>query len=281
MTKISFLGVVNATPNSFSDGHLNLNQDYQDKQLQKFKTANYSLDIGAESSAPFNDPISFDEEWQRLDHYFKEHLERLRSFRTISIDTYKPQTMKAFLEKYAHQFEHIIWNDVSGVIDDECLKLLLDFPSVDYVLCHTLIPSRDKTLDHMKYLDAGLGVESLKLFFEQGLEKFEKAGINQGRIFLDPCFGFSKTTEQNLELLESLHKIAPISKRWLIGISKKSFLRHLVLQESPEMDGDKQALLAASEVPHWKFLSQFARDFNSVEELIFRVHEVGNITKIT
>ncbi|EPZ51039.1 putative dihydropteroate synthase [Bacteriovorax sp. BAL6_X] len=281
MTNISFLGVVNATPNSFSDGHLNLNYDYQSNQLQKFKTADYSLDIGAESSAPFNDPVTFKEEWERLDRYFNEHLESLKSFKIISIDTYKPQTMKMFLEKYEHQFDHIVWNDVSGVIDDECLNLLTSFPSLDYVLCHTLVPDREKTLDHMEYLDSNLSVESIKRFFEEGLEKFKHAEVDQKRIILDPCFGFSKTTEQNLALLHNLFEIAPLSKRWLIGISKKSFLRKLVLEESPELVGDKQALLAASEVPHWSFLSQFARDFNKVEELIFRVHEVGNITKLT
>ncbi|MGI4992788.1 dihydropteroate synthase [Halobacteriovorax sp. GFR7] len=281
MTKISFLGVVNATSNSFSDGHLNLNKDYQLKQIQKFKAANYSLDIGAESSAPFNDPISLKEEWERLDSYLSDNLLTLIGFKTISIDSYKPQTMRLFLEKYEHHFGHIIWNDVSGVIDDECIKLLLDYPEIDYVLCHTLVPSRDKTLDHMKYLDSSLSVDSLNSFFERGLEKFEQAGICRNRIILDPCFGFSKSTEQNLDLLESLHELAPISKRWLIGISKKSFLRHVILQERPELDGDKQALLAASEEPHWMFLNQLARDFNKVEELFFRVHEVGNITKST
>ncbi|MFG1498825.1 dihydropteroate synthase [Halobacteriovorax sp. XZX-3] len=281
MTKISFLGVVNTTPNSFSDGHLNLDQDYQIKQLEKFKNANYGIDIGAESSAPFNDPVSLQEEWARLDSYLFQHLKYLNEFKTISIDTYKPETMRLFLDKYAKEFERIIWNDVSGVIDDKCIKLLKDYPTIEYVLCHTLVPGRDKTLEHMNYLDPKLNADSIKTFFKQAMDKLQSSGIASERIILDPCFGFSKTTDQNLNLLDELHEIQTISKRWLIGISKKSFLRHLISLERPEIRDDKQALLAASEGPHWMYLGQFARDFNEVDDLIFRVHEVGKITKIT
>lgn len=279
MITVKYLGVVNATPNSFSDGHLNLNLQYQNEKLSSFMRGGHGLDIGAESTAPFNMAISDREEWRRLSHYVDEHLENLKEFPVISVDTYRPQTMAKFIDNYGQYFKHIIWNDVSSIVDDETLALLKANPDLCYVLCHCLVPDRTKVCDHMEYVDDKLDVLRIKNFFCQRLAKIEEAGILVERIILDPCFGFSKTTQQNLALLESIATIASIHPNWLIGISKKSFLRHLAVQKYGEVDKAQQLIL--SEEFHWDYLERLTGEFAKVSglnTLYLRVHEVGNIT---
>lgn len=276
MTDIIFLGVVNATPNSFSDAHKNLKKDFQTAQLDKFYKANYSLDIGAESTAPFNDAIDAQTEWGRLNLYIDTHLARLRSFQTISIDTYKLETMTQFMESYGHHFKHIIWNDVSGVICDKAIELLKKYPKLEYIFCHNLAGRRDLSNSHMDYLRDELSLNELKDFFINGIRQFEAAEVSLDRLILDPCFGFSKTLEQNLSLLDEIHEIKDIHPHWLIGISKKSFLRHLVSANTSLTD--QVDIHMESETYHWDYLKRFKRDFEGVKTLYFRVHEAGNIT---
>lgn len=276
MTNILFLGVVNATPNSFSDGHRNLDNDFQIGQLEKFQQAKYGLDIGAESTAPFNESISFKQEWQRLDEYISQHLDRLKAFKTISIDTYKVETMEEFMHSYGHHFSEVIWNDVSGAIDKEGLALLKKYPKMRYILCHNLAPKRSLANYHMDYLNENLDFNSIREFFNLKIAFLNEHNFDMDRLILDPCFGFSKTLNQNLELLENIHKIQDIHENWLIGISKKSFLQHLVRLEGNE--DEMTDIHTASEKFHWKYLKRLKTRLNGVKQLYFRVHEAGNIT---
>ncbi len=277
MKKIKYLGVANATPNSFSDGHLNLDPNFQKRKLNSFLEASYGLDLGAESTAPFNDPISENTEWERLEKYVLENLETLKKFHTISIDTYRATTMKRFMQEYAALFQEVVWNDVSGVVDASCIHLLQSYPHLKYILCHNLAPERSLAGLHMKYAKEKLTSIDIAKFFKLTLEELSNNGVELNRIILDPCFGFSKTLEQNLEILKTISDIFEIHPHWLIGISKKSFLQFLVDSEGKS----KQEKIELSEAYHWRYLKELEDKFSNVvtcKSLYFRVHEIGNIT---
>ena len=172
-------------------------------------------------------------------------------------------------------FDHVIWNDVSGIVDTQTIAVLEKFSRLRYVLCHNLAPERSETTNHMDYTRNDLSVIDLKNFFEAAIKKLRDLGISPERIILDPCFGFSKSYDQNISLLESISSIADIHPHWLIGISKNSFLQKLVQADSPELS--KEQLIAHSELIHWDFLKRLSYAFLG-KTLYFRVHEVGNIT---
>lgn len=226
------MGVINITPNSFSD-HIDLNNisSFSDKFNELLNWAD-CIDLGAESTAPFNSPLGSVEELERFETYFFPFVASTKDPKiTISIDTYKPEVfyeVYLVIKKYWPKTK-IIFNDVSGKIDDELILLLsddsLDF---DYVFSHNLCPSRDMTVKHMDYclkdLDRDLVAEMIH-YFQIGLELVKPL---KRRIWIDPCFGFSKTREQNHYLLKNIHYLLegfPSHIGFIYGISRKSFLR--------------------------------------------------------
>jgi dihydropteroate synthase len=223
------LGVMNVTPNSFSDGgEINL-QNFSQK-LEAFKNAD-GIDLGAESTAPMNDALSWETEWERL----KVYLPLLKKYSgTISIDTYHPETIEEVLRFYLDESlsQDLIWNDVSGKFDHYARDFLSFSPNFSYVYCHNLAPTRELTGRHMDYVDPDLSMESLRDYF---------GGFKIPRIIFDPCFGFSKTDEQNWWLLKNFGELQKIvgHDRWLLGISRKSFLRKkfdLTINDKEQLD---------------------------------------------
>jgi dihydropteroate synthase len=215
---VSLMGVMNVTPNSFSDGNT-----YQSK---KFLEADV-VDIGAESTAPGQVSVSSDEEIQRLISYFNEHRSSVNKQSILSIDTYKTQTIYAAIENLVNNgfAGKIIWNDISGVLDQDVFEFLKRFPQYFYVYNCTFVPSRADSIRHHFF---SLSDEVfLTKFCEVLLKSVEKLRPYESQIYLDPGFGFSKTREQNLilfhNLTNSIEKFT--SFKWLIGISRKSFLR--------------------------------------------------------
>ena len=241
------MGVLNITPNSFSDGgKYNQKESCFSKAGDLLSQGVSYLDCGAESTAPFNESCGPEEECKRFEEVLFPALKRLskglnhQSFfetGTLSIDTYRPETFH-FVSSFVRSNWpnlRLLWNDVSGVLDDESLYILKSFPRCDYVYCHNLAPQRDKTQDHKKYFYNDSDLEDrfmghLHDYFNHGLDFFNKAGLAH-RVFLDPCFGFSKTMIQNKVLLNNLVGLIsrfPSKVKWLIGVSRKSFLQDSV-----------------------------------------------------
>lgn len=225
MTKTNFkmMGVINITPNSFSDGGKNLNPQSILRNCQRMASLGVDCyDFGAESTAPFNQKIEAAIELKR----FKENLfpvlgEILKLKKSISIDTYKTEVFRELaMEIYRlDPSAALIWNDISGSVDDLSIKALKEFPNCTYVLCHNLAPTREESSDHIKYIKDELSLEE---FFKRGLEKlsFHK------NILLDPCFGFSKSPDQNWMIIKSIAKLyETFDNALVLGISKKSFLK--------------------------------------------------------
>lgn len=223
------MGVLNCTPNSFSDGgELTL-------QTLRQKIADFGdvdiLDIGAESTAPMNEAISWKQEWARLSPYLPE---LIKFPGILSFDTYHPETIEEIV-RYYHDHgidRELVWNDVSGKFDGFVYDFLSLSPKFSYVLCHNLCPTRALTGKHMDYLDSELTLEKMRDFF---------LPFAIPRIIFDPCLGFSKTYEQNWEILNQFGELQAMlpENRWLLGFSRKSFLRkkfNLTINDRDELD---------------------------------------------
>lgn len=268
------MGVINITPNSFSDANKNLNSENLKSTLNDFLTfPNLAFDFGFESTAPMNTAISLLEERQRFDHFFEQIKDVDLSGRWISFDTYKIENFLYFESQFQSRYKNCgyIFNDVSGVIDDELL-LFLKTKNKDenffYIYCYTHIPSREFVLNHAQYIKDGDILETCLNHFKKGLDLFNQAGLKD-KIIFDPCFGFSKSYDQNWDLInrfdllvQKLQEIS-ITAPWVIGISKKSFLRKSLTQSFDPF--------ADSEILHAKIIKNFWE--KKLGHLIFRVHD--------
>ena len=224
--------ILNITPDSFSDGGVISSPDFLINTLEQLNEFPHcALDFGAESTAPFNEAISVTEEINRFEKFFLPVLENrpeLLHNKTLSFDTYKIDTIRFLLGKLKEYgvTDNIVWNDVSGKLDTEALSVLNEYKSLQYVLCHNRSPDREKSSEHMHFVDNDLDiVKEVNEFFKTQLSKHT---FLSDRVILDPCFGFSKSFEQNWELIQNIPKvfdsIAPHVPA-LIGISRKSFLK--------------------------------------------------------
>ena len=222
---------MNITPNSFSDGG-EVTQANFETRLSAFKDCD-AVDIGAESTAPMNASLAWEEEWERL----LPIMPKLKAYpKILSFDTYHPETMEEILKYYHdHHFTHsLIWNDVSGKFDGFVHDFLSLSENFHYVFCHNLAPSRELTGKHMEYVEPHLNLEQ---YF---------SGKQHPQVIFDPCLGFAKSHEQNWWILEHLDEWLHFHHRWLIGFSRKSFLRKrfgLSLEDREQLDLKHQELV--------------------------------------
>lgn len=276
------MGVINLTPNSFSDGGKYFDPSQLIATLRTYHQTSsneltpFCLDFGAESTAPFNQAITAIEEWQRYEEYLLPLLENAEVLKLLeqaqfSIDSYHPQTIEKLLPLLAPVTKkRVIWNDISGVIDQQVISLLKKYSEIDYVFCHNLAPDRERSSSHMDYIyDGELAIEDhLKLFFEEGLEKLASHDIDLKRIILDPCFGFSKNSEHNWQLLKESDTYIHCHKRWVLGVSKKSFLQQL------SCGHDKQQKREYSERFHLLVLANWMKKYSQYN-IYYRIHDLS------
>jgi dihydropteroate synthase len=215
------MGIVNVTPDSFSDGGRWTDPDLAAARARELEAAGADIvDLGAESTRPGADPISAEEEARRLFPV----LERLRGTLAvpISVDTVKASVAEGALERGAE-----IVNDVSGGRLDPALWGVVARAGAGYVLMHSRgTPATMQT--QTDYGDAGAAAEVAEAL----RDRFAAAtafGIAPQRIVLDPGIGFAKTPEQNVDLLAALDQIALAApgRPVLVGLSRKSFLKRI------------------------------------------------------
>ena len=202
---------MNVTPNSFSDGGEFFSTDAIARRLQ-FLSQFDAIDIGAESTAPQNSSLSWQAEWDR----WQMVLPLLKDLTvTISADTYHPETIFELIKYWQdHKLKSkLIWNDISGKFDDSVRDYLKT--GRDYIFCHNLAPSRELSGKHMDYTVPKIDLED---YFCRHIHP---------QVIFDPCLGFSKTYEQNWDIIDKFGEIQNLIKhnRWLIGFSRKSFLK--------------------------------------------------------
>jgi dihydropteroate synthase len=209
------MGVVNVTPDSFSDGGLYLNpQAAIDHGLELEREGSTVLDVGGESTRPGAQPVALGEELRRVVPVI-EGLRNAGTHAQISIDTSKADVARTAVRAGA-----TLVNDVTALRGDPEMAEVVAASGVDCCLMHMLGEPRTMQRDP-RYGDV---VDDVRAFLEQRLAFAVASGIAEQRIVLDPGIGFGKTTAHNLELLRRLDELLVLGRPLAIGTSRKSFL---------------------------------------------------------
>ena len=233
LSKPRVMGIVNVTPDSFSDGgKFNTTEKAIAHALQLVEEGADILDIGGESTRPGATPVPLDEELKRVIPV----IEGLRDVGVpLSIDTYKPQVMQAAITAGAD-----IVNDVCALREPQALEIVATSQAG---VCLMHMQGRPQTMQaDPQYDDV---VSEVRDFLKDRLDAAVQAGIDRSRIVLDPGFGFGKRTAHNLTLLNHLNDIQALGLPLLIGLSRKSVLGQVV---GSSLDERIYASIAASVV---------------------------------
>jgi dihydropteroate synthase len=229
----SVMGIVNVTPDSFSDGGVNLDPDKAAAAARRLLDEGAAIvDVGGESTRPGSDPVSVDEELRRV----VPVLERLAREVPFSIDTAKAAVARRALELGAE-----LVNDVTALRGDPELAAVVADAGSYLCLMHMQGEPRTMQRDPV-YADVASDVTA---FLEDRLRLAVDAGIDESRICLDPGIGFGKTVEQNFELVARLDVLLRLGRPVLIGFSRKSSLGRL-LGDPHASTGPLSASIAAA-----------------------------------
>ncbi len=253
MTGFTIMGVVNVTPDSFSDGGRFLDPGAAIAHGLKLEREGARiLDIGGESTRPGAEPVPEAEELRRVVPVIRGLLAAGVTAQ-ISIDTTKAVVAAAALEAGATMV-----NDVTGLRADPELAALVADADADVCLMHMLGEPRTMQ-SNPRYGDV---VGEVKAFLIERMAFAIDHGIAEDRIWLDPGIGFGKTGEHNLELLRRLQEIAAIGRPVVIGTSRKSFLGRIT---GREVDDRLAATIASNVIAFERGAS------------VFRVHDVAPV----
>jgi dihydropteroate synthase len=205
------MGVVNVTPDSFSDGGLYLDPEAAISHGRELASAGAEiLDVGGESTRPGADPVGEDEELRRV----VPVIQGLRGSR-ISVDTSKAAVAAAALDAGAE-----IVNDVTALRGDPEMASLCAERGATVVLMHMLGEPRTMQ-ENPRYEDV---VDDVKAFLAERLQAAVAAGVDEERVWLDPGIGFGKTGAHNMELLHRLGELRELGRPLVVGTSRKSFI---------------------------------------------------------
>lgn len=250
----SLVGIVNITPDSFSDGGDFLEPENAQEQIVRLVNAGAEvIDLGAESTAPTAKPLDAEMEWQRLEPVLSA-VQKSRSSWLLS-PKISVDTRHSLVAEKALRYGADWINDVSG-LDDPAMRDILSGSNADCVVMHHMsIPERrDHVLPRHE--------DPVKAVYEWGvkrLHELEKQGISRDRIIFDPGIGFGKMAEQSLLILKNVRVFASLGVRILVGHSRKTFLS--LLTGMPFADRDIETMAMSL------FLAHHAVDY-------IRVHNV-------
>ncbi len=257
--RTSIMGILNVTPDSFSDGGKFFTCDAAVAQGEKLVEDGADIiDIGGESTRPFSDAVSDQEEIRRVVPVIEKLAKRISI--PISIDTTKASVAKRAIEAGAS-----IINDIGALrLDHDMAQVAAEY-EIPVILMH--MKGTPKTMQVLPAYDDLIG--EIKAFLENAIKHAEKSGISRSKIIIDPGIGFGKTVEHNLLLINNLHAFDTLNVPILIGPSRKSFIRNILkdkLREDiepdlPAVETGTQAAIAAS-ILHGAH--------------IIRVHDVAN-----
>ena len=225
------MGIVNVTPDSFSDGGNFLATSAAVAHALKLVEQGADiLDIGGESTRPNAVPVSLEEELRRVVPVVAEVAKRTAV--PISVDTMKAAVARACLEAGA-----AIVNDVSGFRDPAMIAVAKEFRA-GVVVMH--MPGDPTTmLQNSRYTDV---VAEVTTYLEERLRVLGECGIQPEAVCLDPGIGFGKTLAHNLELLANLGTVAGLNRPVCLGVSRKGFIGKLCGRELSERDAGSLAV---------------------------------------
>src|SRR5215204_6377444 len=212
------VGILNVTPDSFSDGGDFLDSEAAaEHAVAMLDEGAGILDLGGESTRPGSDPVSQEEEIQRVVPVL-ERILAVRPEAVISVDTYRADTATAALEVGAS-----LVNDVTALRDDPRMVYVIEEAACPVILMH--MQGEPKTMQkEPHYQDV---VREVSDFLAERAEYAVAAGVRPENIIVDPGIGFGKNLEHNLALLRNLDAIVDLGFRVLIGASRKSFIERI------------------------------------------------------
>jgi len=217
------MGIVNVTPDSFSDGgdHLDPSRAVEHALAQIAAGADL-IDVGGESTRPRSEPVTVEEELRRVVPVITALAKRTRV--PISIDTMKSAVARAALDAGA-----TIVNDVSAGLADPAMFAVVASRGAGYVAMHMQgDPRTMQTAPH--YEDVAAEVTD---FLRERCFRALEAGVDRTKLWIDPGIGFGKTLEHNLELLRRLRELRALGLPILLGVSRKSFITKITGAETP------------------------------------------------
>jgi dihydropteroate synthase len=223
LDRVAVMGILNVTPDSFSDGGIWTDEDTAVRRgLEMIEQGAALVDVGGESTRPGATPVSEEEELKRV----LRVVERLTDAGVlVSIDTRKPRIAARALEAGAG-----IINDTSGDQVDRAMDQLAAETKAGVIVMH----SRGTPMTMTKLTSYGDVVGEVGSFLLQRAHALEQIGVPKEAICLDPGFGFAKSEEQNFELMRRLGEILRHGYPVLAGTSRKSFIGHVLGLETDE-----------------------------------------------
>ncbi|HET98313.1 MAG TPA: dihydropteroate synthase [Desulfurivibrio alkaliphilus] len=230
------MGILNLTPDSFSDGGKLADRETLLDHAEKMLAAGVDiLDIGGESTRPMAPPVAVDEELRRVIPAI-EAIRKLAPSITISIDTTKAAVARQALAAGAD-----IINDISALRFDPAMAELAAGGDWPVIIMHMQGTPRDMQLN--PHYDDVVG--EIKQFLARRIEELSQQGVQRERLIIDPGLGFGKTLEHNLAILRNLAQFRTLGRPLLIGHSRKSFLTKLLGELAMEERDLPSAVVAA------------------------------------
>lgn len=210
-TRPVIMGIVNVTPDSFSDGGRYATRAAALAQAQKLVSEGADIvDVGAESTRPGHTPLTPNEEWARLEPLLAALVAEAGA--PVSIDTYKAETARRALDLGV-----CLVNDVWGLQRDSEMAQTIAEAGAAVVIMH----NRETTDPEIDI------VADMKRFFDRSLDIARRAGVPERHVLLDPGIGFGKSREQNYAALRAVPELLALGFPLLIGVSRKSLFKGL------------------------------------------------------
>ena len=284
LTKTAICGIINVTPDSFSDGGQFFAVENALKQARKLIAEGATiLDIGGESTRPGSSYgyVEIEEEIQRVVPVIQAI--RQESDVLISVDTWKSQVAEAALNAGAN-----IVNDITGLMGDEKMAEVVARAGAQVVIMFNPVMARPQHPSSLIFPHLGFGetftkedlaefeqlsVEELMVaFFDRALVRAEKAGISKENIMLDPGIGFGLTKKENLILLRDLNKLHEMGYPIFLGVSRKRFVINILEENGFEVNPETEEGFRNRDTASSHVTSIAARQ--GVE--VVRVHDVAS-----
>ena len=229
------MGILNVTPDSFSDGGRYFELDKAVEHGLKMAGSGADIiDVGGESTRPYSRRISANEETDRVVPVIEALGKELTI--PISIDTYKSEVAQEALKAGASMI-----NDISALRFDPHMASIAARARVPLILMHMKGTPEDMQ-ENPAYDDL---ISEILGFFEDAIGRSVTAGIREDLIILDPGIGFGKTFEDNLRIIKDLSRVASLQRPVLLGTSNKAFIGHILDKKPRERDTGTMATIAA------------------------------------
>ena len=281
-TKTAICGIINVTPDSFSDGGQFFAVEKALKQARKLIAEGATiLDIGGESTRPGSSYVEIEEEIQRVVPVIQAI--RQESDVLISVDTWKSQVAEAALQAGAN-----IVNDITGLMGDEVMAEVVAKAGAQVVIMFNPVMARPQHPSSLIFPHFGFGEpftkedladfeqlsveELMTAFFDRSLARAKEAGIAKENIMLDPGIGFGLTKKENLILLRDLDKLHEMDYPIFLGVSRKRFVINILEENGFEVNPDTEVGFRNRDIASTHVTSIAARQ--GVE--VVRVHDVAS-----